>query len=178
MTATTQIEGGSLALAAFPNGDIPPNSPLATGVTPPPAPVASLILPAPPSVNAMFRNAPGKGRVKTRDYHDWSEHAAWSIRSQKPASIRERCVVLLGVERHAAHADIDNRNKAVLDALVTAGVIKDDSLVTAIFSVWHPAANHLAHVQIYPCQPMTLTFHPSRNGASGTVIVNAPLSME
>lgn len=46
--------------------------------------------------------------------------------------------------------------------------------MTAAFAFWSPKANHLAHVAIYPCQRMTLTFHPSHDGASGALVVDAP----
>lgn len=38
----------------------------------------TLDLPLPPSVNALYRNAPGRGRVKTGAYNAWLEEAGWA----------------------------------------------------------------------------------------------------
>lgn len=143
----------------------------------PPMPVASFTLPAPPSTNALFRNVKGRGRAKTKDYKDWLNHAGWSLKSQTINTMTDPCVVTIGVERHSNQADIDNRIKATLDALVTYGALADDSLVTLVIGVWQPKANHMCRIQVYPCRPMTLTFIPSQNGASGAVFINAPSNL-
>lgn len=154
------------------NGAAVERAPEAAGASP--APVASYDLPAPPSTNALFRNVKGKGRVKTREYRDWAMHAGWSLKSQGIVTIDDRCIVLIGVERHSMQADIDNRVKATLDVLVDNGIIRDDSLVTAVFSVWQPKANHMARIQIFKSERMTLEYIPSHDGASGAVFINAP----
>ena len=81
------------------------------------------------------------------------------------------------VERMASNADIDNRLKSMLDTIVTAGVIADDSLVTAIAVSWLPKANGMAHVRLYPVQQLELSFHPSPSGACGGFFV-APSTQE
>lgn len=141
----------------------------------PSAPVAFHI-PAPPSTNALFKNVRGKGRVKTRDYTDWLMTAIAAIRRQKVQKVEGRVNILVGVERHSVQADIDNRLKATLDALVKAEIIEDDNRVSFAGAFWMPPANHMAHVAIHPCQRMTLTFHPSHDGASGALVVDAPQS--
>ncbi|MCC0013839.1 MAG: RusA family crossover junction endodeoxyribonuclease [Rhodobiaceae bacterium] len=158
--------------AAIDKGAAVERAPEAAGVTP--APVASYDLPAPPSANALFRNVKGRGRVKTKEYRDWAMHAGWSLRGQGITTIDERCIVLIGVERHSLEADIDNRAKATLDVLVEHGVLRDDNLVTGVFPVWQPKANHMARIKIFKCQHMMLEFIPSQDGASGAVIVHAP----
>lgn len=124
-------------------------------------------MPIPPSVNQMFRNVRGKGRVKTGHYEAWRGHAATSLRLQHIAPIGGNVVVLFGVERQSAIADIDNRIKAMLDAIVAAKIIGDDNQVTAFAAAWLPPANGLAHVQIFPAERLGIEFHPSTDRATG-----------
>ena len=124
-------------------------------------------LPIPPSVNQMFRNVRGKGRVKTGHYEAWRGHAATSLRLQHIAPITGNVVVLFGVERQSSIADIDNRIKAMLDAIVAAKIITDDNQVTAFAASWLPPANGLAHVQIFPVDRIGVEFHPSTDGTTG-----------
>jgi crossover junction endodeoxyribonuclease RusA len=136
-----------------------------------------LELPAPPSVNTMFRNT-ARGRVKTQHYVDWQSSAGWKLRLQKPASIKGDVIVVLGVEREARMraADIDNRVKAMLDLLVTHGVIEDDKHAAAIAAAWNPPASGMARVAIMPVTDgLTLTYHHAgSSGAYGGWFVNAP----
>lgn len=124
-------------------------------------------LPIPPSVNQMFRNVRGKGRVKTGHYEQWRGHALTSLRLQKIPHIDGSVVVLFGVERGSLAADIDNRIKAMLDAIVTAKIITDDNQVTAFAAAWLPQANGLAHVQIFPADRLGIEFHPSKDRTTG-----------
>lgn len=136
----------------------------------------TLTMPVPPSVNQLFRNLPGKGRVKTKVYDNWRAHAVTMIRAQKLAPVAGRVLVMFGVERMSLAADIDNRIKAMLDAIVDARVIGDDSQVTAFCAAWIPAANGLAHVKIMPVGRLDISFHPSPDGASGGWFMSAPQS--
>jgi Holliday junction resolvase RusA-like endonuclease len=140
-----------------------------------PSPVA-FSLPTPPSVNELYRNLPGRGRVKTGVYDDFVRRGVASIRSQSVMPVPGRVVVIFGVERMSASADIDNRLKSMLDTIVKAGVIGDDNLVTAIAVSWLPKANGLAHCRIFPVQKLDLSFHPSQSGASGGWYITAPLT--
>jgi hypothetical protein len=83
-------------------------------------------------------------------------------------------VILFAFELASSQADVSNRIKAAEDAIVKAGIIKDDRFVTAMMITKAPAANGLAHVKIYPIQSMKLDFYASHNGASGALIVTAP----
>lgn len=130
-------------------------------------------LPVPPSVNQLFRNVPGQGRVKTRVYDDWQGHARTSLRLQNISPIKGQVLVLFGVERQSLAADIDNRIKAMLDVIVKAKIIRDDSNVTAFAAAWLPAANGLAHVQIFPAEGLGIEFHPSPDRATGGWFVPA-----
>ncbi|HEU5019659.1 MAG TPA: RusA family crossover junction endodeoxyribonuclease [Pseudolabrys sp.] len=124
-------------------------------------------MPIPPSVNQMFRNVRGKGRVKTGHYEAWSAAAATSMRLQQVQPVTGPVLVIFGVERHSLAADIDNRIKAMLDAIVKAKIIRDDSDVTAFAAAWLPSANGLAHVQIFPTTELGIVFHPSRDRVTG-----------
>ena len=128
---------------------------------------ASIEIPAPPSVNEMFRNVRGRGRVKTTVYADWLGHAGWVLRSQNPPRIGGRVVLILSVERVSKSADIDNRVKAILDLLVTHGVIEDDRNVVAFAAAWAPPANKLARVLVLPAAGLTADFHLAADGATG-----------
>lgn len=144
----------------------------AVGVSTPIA--VSFTMPMPPSVNQIFRNLPGKGRVKTGAYDDWRAFAVTSIRRQQIAALTGRVLVLFGVERMSLSADIDNRIKAMLDAMVEARVIVDDRYVTGFAVAWLPAANGLAHVQVLPVARLDLKFLPSNEGSTGGWFVDAP----
>jgi Holliday junction resolvase RusA-like endonuclease len=141
-----------------------------------PAP-ASFTLPTPPSTNGLFLNKPGLGRVKKGAYEDFIRRGVAAIRGQHVQPIPGHVVAIFGVERMASNADIDNRLKSMLDTIVTAGVIADDSLVTAIAVSWLPKANGMAHVRLYPVQQLELSFHPSPSGACGGFFV-APSTQE
>ena len=138
-----------------------------------PGPV-SFTMPTPPSANHLFRNVKGVGRVKTAQYDDFIRMGVAAIRQQKVQPISGNVVVVLGVERMSDRADIDNRLKATLDAIVKANTIEDDRFVTAIAISWLPKANGLSHISIYPVQRLDLMFQPSQNGASGGWFLNAP----
>jgi len=94
------------------------------------APVAvTFQLPVPPSVNELFRNVPGKGRVKTRVYDDWRAHALTSIRLQKLAPVDGHVLIRLNIEMAGDRSDLDNRVKAIFDAIVEAKIISDDDTI-------------------------------------------------
>lgn len=90
-------------------------------------------LPPPPSVNKAFRNVPGKGRVKTRDYRTWRRDAVLSIYAQVRADRRIGGAVAVAINLPATmRGDVDNRIKGLLDALVASRRIDDDKHVAAI----------------------------------------------
>ena len=128
---------------------------------------AAFTIPTPPSANNLFRNIPGKGRVKSRHYEDFVRMAVAAIRRQAVPHLAGHVIAIFGVERMSVQADIDNRLKAMLDAIVEAGVIEDDSLVTAIAISWLPSANGMSHVRLLPTQRLDVTFHPSQDATSG-----------
>lgn len=156
------LAGNCKQAGAGQGGELPPDL----------APVA-FNMPVPPSVNDAYKNTK-RGRAKTKAYEHWLRYAYTMIRLQKPRKVSGRCIVVIGVERKSLAADIDNRIKLTLDAMVSAQVIDDDRFVTAIAITWSPEANQLSHIQIYPIQSIGLQFHPSSDGATGAWVQSAP----
>lgn len=137
------------------------------GVTPASSSPVTFTIPVPPSVNQLFANKPGRGRVKTEAYDTWCAGALTHLRLQSISPITGRVVVLFNVERRSLAADIDNRIKAMLDAIVKAKIIRDDNQVTAFAAAWTPTANGLAYVQIFPSDTLGIEFHPSKDRTTG-----------
>lgn len=135
-------------------------------------------VPTPPSVNEIYKNVPGRGRVKAEVYDKFIAMCLASIRMQRVRRLNGNVLAIFGVERMSLSADIDNRLKAMLDAIVKAGIIQDDSLVTGIAVSWLPKANGMAHVMLLPVQKLDLSFRPSTNGATGGWYLNAPSNEE
>lgn len=89
-----------------------------------------LTLPLPPSVNELFVYVNGYGgkprRVTANVYKAWQEAAAWSIKTQRlPSLDADRFAVTIRVPAKM-RGDVDNRLKAVLDALVSNRLTPDD----------------------------------------------------
>lgn len=140
----------------------------------PPSPVATFTMPTPPSTNELYKNVKGRGRVKAGVYDNFIMMAIAAIRRQKIARIPGYVSAVFGVERMSLQADIDNRLKAMLDAIVKAEIIDDDRFVTSIAVSWLPKANGMAHIRLMPVGNHTLEFHASSDGASGAWIFQAP----
>lgn len=137
-------------------------------------PITFITIPCPPSVNALYRNVAKVGRVKTGAYKDWSSHAGWILKSQNPASVPGRVLIVINIERASAASDLDNRAKAILDLLVTHKVIKDDKLVTALAMAWAPKGTGLARVAVLPATDLTLDLLVATDGASGGWYITPP----
>lgn len=85
-------------------------------------------LPFPPPLSACFTNAPGRGRVPTKRYTDWTTEALWSVKAQKPTRFTGRVSIFVYlVAPDKRHRDAGNMDKAICDLLVKAGIIVDDS---------------------------------------------------
>src|SRR6185503_19746699 len=90
---------------------------------------ARIALPWPPSTNGLFVNARGGrgGRFTSKEYAAWQKEAGWTLQAQRPPKFRGPVVVAIELcPPHARRFDLDNRNKAVLDLLVTHQVLPDD----------------------------------------------------
>jgi Holliday junction resolvase RusA-like endonuclease len=139
-----------------------------------------LQLPTPPSANGAWVNLRRGGRAKSKAYCDWESAAGWKLRAQRPPCLNGPAIVMIGVDRHSAAADIDNRIKLLLDLLVTHQVLKDDKHVTSVVASWNPPGNQLARVMILPpTDGLTLTFHSADpTGATGGWILTAPDNLQ
>lgn len=85
----------------------------------------------PPSVNGMFFNRRGgKGRGKTLAYRNWRAFADRELRDQPAWHVPGKVNVRIQIER--TRGDCDNRIKAALDCLVSAGRIEDDKNVVKV----------------------------------------------
>lgn len=103
---------------------------------------AYLVLPRVISTNHLFRNVKGVGRVATGDYKKWQAEAAKILAAQGPLPRFHEAVEITFYtgEKGVGDMDGDNTIKAAQDALVKAGIIRDDSSkhVRAIRAVWVP----------------------------------------
>ena len=103
------------------------------------APVSPILvdLPFPPGVNNLYANVPGRGRVKSKRYREWSNAAGWQLKGQKLGKIKGPIVVFIRFERKDnRRRDIDGLAKAALDLCVTHKIIEDDSLVQELNLKW------------------------------------------
>lgn len=102
----------------------------------------SFDLPMPPSVNSMFKNVPGKGRVRTKEYKAWSHEAGWMLVAQRNQHHRHQCItgpIEIDVSAYRAankNRDLDNILKAICDLLTNTKTIADDSQIIAINARW------------------------------------------
>lgn len=96
----------------------------------------------PPSANAMRSHFIAGGKVqsvKSNAYAAWKKAAAWEIAAARPGRIEGAYRVSIAVQRDwksKRARDIDNTIKPVSDALVAAGVVKDDSLCESVSAKW------------------------------------------
>lgn len=96
----------------------------------------------PPSANSLRKSFVRNGKVvsaKTDAYSTWCEAAVWEIASQRAGRIDGPYSLSIAVQRHwrsKRARDIDNVIKPVSDALVKAGVVKDDSLAERVTAQW------------------------------------------
>lgn len=96
----------------------------------------------PPSANAMRAHFIEGGKVhsvKSKPYAAWKKAAAWEIASARPGCIDGPYRLSIAVQRDwksKRARDIDNIIKPVGDALVAAGVVKDDSLCESVSAKW------------------------------------------
>lgn len=96
----------------------------------------------PPSANGMRKSFVKAGKVmsvKSDEYVAWLDPMLWEIAGQRVGRIDGPYSLSLAVQRHwrsKRARDIDNIIKPVSDALVKAGVVKDDSLAESVSAKW------------------------------------------
>lgn len=125
------------------NGTGPPDSVL-WGVRVVSDPIR-LDLPFPPSVNNLFSQSRTGRRFPSKQYVAWRGVAAWEILRQAPHRVTK--ALTFPVHVHIALTPVDKRSrdcdnflKPLLDSLVRAGVLPDDSgrYVSGVTTTWLP----------------------------------------
>jgi len=96
----------------------------------------------PPSANAMRSSFIKNGKVvsvKSKNYAQWKTAAAWEIKAARKGTVAGPYRLYIAAQRYwrsKRARDIDNIIKPVSDALVAAGVVKDDSLAEEVSAKW------------------------------------------
>lgn len=87
---------------------------------------ARIVLPWAPSVNNLYVNA-GRKRVRSPAYRKWQNEAGWHLKVAKPHKFLGPVNIEIELcPPDKRRFDVDNKNKAILDLLVTHGVIEGD----------------------------------------------------
>lgn len=125
-----------------------------------PGVIREIYIPAPPSVNNAFWPS-RQGFRKKPGYRLWLQNAALWIRAQKPAPLLEgEITVWVRIERKSQCSDVDNRLKAILDAMVEAGCIADDRYVQRLDVEWDKSEGaDGALVRYFPYEPVDTVPH-------------------
>lgn len=101
-------------------------------------------LPTPPTANNLFVNVQGVGRVVSKKYTAWRKEAAQLLQTQRRPAEPITYHVALDLKIPQQKGDISNRIKAPEDALVKAGILKDDSLVRRVSAEWTDGVDCIA----------------------------------
>ncbi len=89
--------------------------------------VENFLLPWPPSVNALWRSVKGRN-ILSQQYRLWKRDAEEALMIQRVKSLQGPVFIRNSLlAPHNRTWDPDNFNKAVLDTLVSYGVIEDDN---------------------------------------------------
>ena len=110
-------------------------------------------LPMPPSTNNLYANAPGKGRVKTREYRNWITVAGHVLKIAAAAKqIDGPYALILRVGKpDNRRRDLSNTLKPLEDLLVAMGVVRDDSDCQRIETSW-TAEHHDVFITVLPTE--------------------------
>ena len=100
------------------------------------APMVALFLPYPPTANNLFVNG-RKGRFRSPGYEAWQAEVHLRIRRQRPDPIIGAYRADFVFNRpDNRRRDLGNLEKAVMDAIVKAQVVLDDSLCVDLRLRW------------------------------------------
>ncbi len=118
-----------------------------------------LITSMPPSANGLRKSFIKDGKVistKSNAYADWRKAAVSEIVCQAVGKVEGPYRLSIVAQRHwrsKRARDIDNVIKPISDALVTAGVVSDDSLAECVSARWaDDLQGHAAVIDVEVCQ--------------------------
>ena len=100
-----------------------------------------IVLPWPPSINHYWRNYRGR-TVISQDGRLYRQTVAYRILEQGIPRENLNCRLQVSIDAYPPdkrRRDLDNIQKALLDAIVAADVIEDDSLIDALSIQRHEA---------------------------------------
>ncbi|HDR1113655.1 TPA: RusA family crossover junction endodeoxyribonuclease [Pasteurella multocida] len=87
-----------------------------------------LELPFPPTVNTYWRRVGNSTKISEKG-RKYSRDVAWLVRGKKFPKDKRACVFIEAFMPDKRERDLDNLFKALLDSLVKAGVLVDDSII-------------------------------------------------
>ena len=118
-----------------------------------------ITVPLPPTTNNLFINVPGRGRVKSPKYREWceevsSEFERLAVQTLFPVEVK---ITICGGKGFRSDSDIANREKGIIDAIVAAEKIPDDSwqyVQRVIIEYQHPVNKKSVACAIVRISPM------------------------
>ncbi|HYE38207.1 RusA family crossover junction endodeoxyribonuclease [Methylocaldum sp.] len=114
----------------------------------------ALSLPFPPSANRLWRAVNGRN-IKSAVYRVWEAECAGCILAQRIGrAIDGRYAITIDADRpDRRKRDLGNLEKAVSDALVSCGLVRDDSDADEITIRWserEPGKGAAVHITLTP----------------------------
>lgn len=110
--------------------------------------IREICVPIPPTTNNLFLNARYGGRITTDKYKDWKGETEELFRQLTPMTQFPIAITITinGGKGFRKGSDIANREKAIVDSIVAAEVIPDDSwdYVQRVLIEYQPAAGKKA----------------------------------
>ena len=86
------------------------------------------ILPIPTGINHLYKQGRG-GWYKAPEAVEWQTNALWELKKQKE-KVKGESVYITWFFKDKRKHDIDSGLKLMLDTIVKARIIKDDSVIT------------------------------------------------
>lgn len=112
----------------------------------------TIVLPTPPSVNAAWINIKN-GRAKSQKYKDWLRTAkAMYMAVAKGEQLEPPYLCIYEINKvNNIKRDCANYEKCLSDFFVSAGLMKDDSLIECNVQCWlhQPDAGHITRCNIF-----------------------------
>jgi Holliday junction resolvase RusA-like endonuclease len=120
-------------------------------------------IPLPPSTNNLFINLKRGGRTESPKYRAWKKEVSpilESVPAVKSYPVQLTLAVRVG-KGWRSNSDIANREKAATDALVSAGILKDDTckyVQRVVIELWDSETRNnqvvSMFIRIEPMQPI------------------------